>query len=177
MGTIRIPLKKGRLRRVFYMALFMFFLSLSFLIFPKNFTSSVIQSSTPVIIMGIIGIVFFGIALLYSGRKVANKNLGLFIDDEGVEDNTSAFRFGKIAWEDISEFQKQTISKQEVICIKTDDPQKYLERIDSPVFKKAAERNLSGFGTPLFINTKMLDIDKTELENLLIKEFEKRKGK
>lgn len=157
------------------MSAFMLLLSFLFLFFPKAFTSNIITSTYLVSGIGIVGIAFFGVAALYNWRKILNSKLGLYISDEGIMDMTSVFRIGWIEWKDIDGFTPKNISKTEVICIETSDPGKYLERLKSPIFRKASEQNLKIYGTPFFINTSSLSIRSEDLEKVLNLELKKRK--
>ena len=153
----------------------MLVLSFLFLFFPKAFTSNIITSTYLVSGIGIVGVAFFGIATLYNWRKILNSKLGIYISEEGMMDLTSVFRIGWIEWKDIVGFTTKKISKTEVICIETSNPEKYLERLKSPVLRKASEQNLRIYGTPFFINTSSLSISSEELEKVLNRELNNRK--
>lgn len=174
MKEVHIKIKKQRFFALLAMSLVMLLLSALFVFVPSLFESNIIKSKTVIIIAGLIGMFFFGLSVLYMGRKLANSNLGLHISDRGILDNTSVFRFDWIEWEDIDSFEIQKIGGSEVICVQTTNPEKYLEQLQSPVFKKAADKNFEVYGTPLFINTKLLTKSQKEILNLLNSELEKR---
>lgn len=175
MSQIHIKLKKRKFYKFGIMSAFMLVLSFLFLFFPKAFTSNIITSTYLVSGIGIVGVAFFGIATLYNWRKILNSKLGIYISEEGMMDLTSVFRIGWIEWKDIVGFTTKKISKTEVICIETSNPEKYLERLKSPVLRKASEQNLRIYGTPFFINTSSLSMSSAELEKVLNEELKKRK--
>lgn len=174
MEPIHISINKRKLNRLFGFSVVFLLTSLLFIIKPEWFLSFLISSPMLIIIIGIIGLIFFGITLLYSGRKLLDTRLGLVIKEEGIIENVSAFRFGLIEWEDVIEFESIKVMKSDLILIKTDKTDKYLQRVESKVFQKIAKQNLNRYQTPLFINSDLLAIESGELERLLKDELIKR---
>ncbi|MFA5620911.1 MAG: STM3941 family protein [Weeksellaceae bacterium] len=175
MNETFIKLNKKRFRRLLFLNLIPFIFCVLFVTMPKAFSSGLIKNSTIIIVIGILGVLFFGITLIYVGRKLSNKNLGLSLSDEGLLDTTTAFRFGSVDWEDISGFRAMKIARTQTIAVDLINPDKYISRIDSKVFTRASEQNLKVYGTPVFINCDSLDMDNQQLLNLLTSELEKRK--
>lgn len=176
METIHFRVNKKRMFRIFIIGLFMLILSLIFVIIPKTFTSNLIESPTIIRVFGIFGVIFFGLAALYAGRKYADTSMGLRITDEGLIDHTSVFRFGLVEWADIQSFETKKMGNVSVILVYLNSPELYIERIPSPVFQKAAVKNHQVYGTPLFINSHILVDGQTSVLNILNQEFDKRKS-
>ncbi|MBW7870778.1 MAG: hypothetical protein H3C39_06945 [Flavobacteriia bacterium] len=175
MQPTLIRLKKRKFIRLVVISLIFFILSLLFVTLPNLFLSKIISSKIVILAFGILGLLFFGLALTYSYRKLTNKNLGLLIDDEGLTDSSNAYRFGLIEWQDIKGFKRILVTNSNLILIETDQSQKYLQKIQSPVFLKVAEQNLNLYGTPLIIWCSLLDSDPLELENLLNSKLKSKK--
>ncbi|MFA7617060.1 MAG: STM3941 family protein [Weeksellaceae bacterium] len=175
MKPTLIRLKKRKFIRVAVISLIFFIMSLLFVAMPNLFLSKIISSKIVILVFGILGLLFFGLALMYSYRKLTRKNLGLLIDDEGLIDSSNAYRFGLIEWQDIKGFKRILISNSNLILIETDQPHKYLQKIQSPVFHKSAEQYLNLYGTPLIIWCSLLDSDPLELENLLNSKLKSKK--
>lgn len=175
MDQIHIELSKKKFRKLLFLSVFCFLLALFFVIKPTWFLSGFISSKTVIIIFGIIAILFFGPVLVYTLRKMSNKSLGLFIDENGITDYSSSFRFGLIEWQDIKNIQLINSSGKQLIMIETNQPEKYLNSIKSPIFRSAAEQNMKLYGSHLLIWCSLLEIQPKELESLLNNEFRKNK--
>ncbi|MEO6734093.1 MAG: STM3941 family protein [Ferruginibacter sp.] len=123
--------------------------------------------------MGAIGIYFFT-------KKLFDKKPGLVIDKDGIYDNTSAFDFGLIPWNDISQIYERTVrasitSKQYFVTIELIDPEQYILRETNLLKRKLLIANANSYGSPIHISTNGLKINHTEILNLLNEYFEKYK--
>src|SRR6516164_9557180 len=49
----------------------------------------------------IAGVSFFGMCAIYSSYKLFDTRPGLIIDEQGIEDHSSAVAAGRIPWEDV----------------------------------------------------------------------------
>lgn len=174
MKEIHIKIKRQRFFALLAMSLVMLILSALFVFMPSLFISQFISSKTIIKIFGIIGIFFFGISSIYLGRKLANSKLGLYISDKGILDKVSVFRFDWIEWSDIRSIEIQKIGSGTVICVYINDVEKYIGQLESQVFRKAAIKNYENYGTPIFINTKILLKSQREVFDLLNSEFARR---
>jgi hypothetical protein len=148
---------------------------LLFIIAPGLFFSGVVIPKIFVVILGILGMLFFGIPLLYTTRKLTNKKLGLIIDEFGITNNSGAYNFGLIEWKDIQVFKLATSPDKQLILIETSKAEKYISRIKSPVFKKDVEQNQRLYGSSMVIRSHLLNANPSELEKLLNEELMKRK--
>lgn len=121
--------------------------------------------------MGILGIYF-------CSRKLFDKNPGLVLSEQGIFDNTSAFKFGLIPWSDISRIYEKTIqasiaSKQHFVTIGLIDPDKYISREKNILKKWLLKVNAKGYGSPIHISTNGLKTNHKVLLNLIASYLEK----
>jgi hypothetical protein len=124
-------------------------------------------------IMGALGIYFFT-------QKLFQREPGLVLTDEGICDNTSAFRFGLIPWSDIAEIHEGSIqasiaSKQYFVTVGLEDPEKYIAREPNIIKRKLLLANAKGYGSPVHISTNGLKADHNDLLELIQEYFEKYK--
>lgn len=174
MKEIHIKIKRQRFFALLAMSLVMLLLSILFVFFPNLFISEFIKNKILISVFGLIGVFFFGLSSIYLGRKLANSKLGLYISERGILDTTSVFRFDWVDWNDISSIEINKIGSRSVISIYVKNPEKHIHQLTSQVFQKAAIKNYENYGTPIFINTKILMKNQREVFDLLKKEFKKR---
>jgi hypothetical protein len=120
-------------------------------------------------IMGLFGVYFFA-------RKLFDKKPGLIIDENGIYDNTSAFNFGLIPWNDISQIYERTIqasiaSKQRFVTIGLLNPEKYISRETNAIKRKLLAVNAKSYGSPIHISTNGLKINHADLLKILNEAF------
>ncbi|RYD74042.1 MAG: hypothetical protein EOP53_19030 [Sphingobacteriales bacterium] len=179
-NKIEIPLSKSKLTKLLIFSV-LFLLGGLWLIITdpqiKNglFNNPVVKAlafygST---LMGLLGTYFFT-------KKLFDKKPGLIISEEGVCDNTSAFRFGLIPWSDIVEIyeysmQASIASKQYFTTIVLVDPDKYISREKNTIKRRLLNVNLKSYGSPVHISTNGLATNHTELLKLLTEYFNKYK--
>jgi hypothetical protein len=116
-------------------------------------------------IMGLAGVYFFT-------RKLLDNKPGLIINEKGIHDNTSIFKFGWIPWSDIADIYEHSIqasiaSKQYFITIGLKNPEEYIVREVSPIKRKLMQVNANSYGSPVHISTNGLKINHHELLELL----------
>lgn len=124
-------------------------------------------------IMGLFGIYFFT-------KKLLDKNPGIIISDQGIYDNTSAFKFGLIPWSDISAIYDSSIqtsiaAKQYFVTIALQDPEKYINRENNFLKRKLLVANARSYGSPVHISTNGLMTNHTELLKIVLAYFDKYK--
>ena len=125
-------------------------------------------------IMGLLGIYFFT-------KKLFDKNPGLTLNEQGIYDNTSAFKFGLIPWSDISEIYEKTVqasmaSKQYFVTIGLTNPDKYISRETNTLKRKLLQANSKSYGSPIHISTNGLMTNHKDLLKLINEYFEKYKS-
>lgn len=124
-------------------------------------------------IMGLLGIYFFS-------RKLFDKNPGLVVSEQGIYDNTSAFKVGLIPWSDISHIQASSMqasiaSKQHFVTIGLTDPESYIARETNALKKWLLKLNAKNYGSPIHLSTNGLQTNHKELLQLLTTSFDKYK--
>lgn len=122
-------------------------------------------------LMGLIGIYFFT-------GKLFDKKPGLIVDEMGIVDNTSIFKFGLIPWKDISAIYERSIqvsiaSKQSFITIGLKNPEDYISRETNSIKRNLMKANTNSYGSPIHISTNGLKIKPNELFRILNETFEK----
>jgi hypothetical protein len=180
-ATIEIPLSKTKLGKLLLFSV-LFLIAGLWMIISNPYTSNPMFNS-PVVkglaswgstIMGGLGIYFFT-------KKLLQRTPGLVLSEEGIYDNTSAFRFGLIPWSDISEIytgsiQASIASKQYFLTVGLEDPDKYIARETNILKKKLLVANTKGYGSPVHISTNGLMVDHNDLLELAREYFEKYKS-
>jgi hypothetical protein len=109
------------------------------------------------------------------------KTPGLVLNEEGIYDNTSAFRFGLIPWSDISEIYGQSVqasiaSKQNFLTIGLVDPDKYISSEPNILKRKLLIANAKGYGSPVHISTNGLQVNHNELLEMVKEYFQEYKS-
>lgn len=135
------------------------------------FNNSLVKAiaSYGAIIMGLWGIYFFG-------KGLFNKKPSLIIDDKGIYEYTTAYKFGFIPWSDISQINETTVqasiaSKQHFVTIGLTDPNKYILKEKNPLKRKLLSGNARNYGSPIHISTNALKVNHDELLKMLREEF------
>lgn len=173
---IEIKLSKSKIVLLFFGCLIFCILSILFILNPEKFISWRHSSSTMVFIAGILGVLFFGICLLYYSRKIFDKTPGLIINDKGIYDNASGISAGTIPWNDIVEISETIVVNQSFINIVVKNPDEYIERQKNIFKRKLVQINYRSFGTVIAIPSVALKCEFNELKRILKQELEKHKN-
>ena len=178
---IEIPLSKAKLAKLFLFSLLFEGAGLWLLIVNPQISNPVFNNSlfkgvasSGAIILGVFGIYFYS-------RKLFDKKPGLVLDERGLYDNTSAFNFGLIPWEDISQIHERTVrasifSRQQFVTIGLVNPDKYILREKNFVKRKLLSVNASSYGSPVHLSTNGLKTNHRELLQMLTTEHTKHKS-
>ena len=143
---------------------------------PERF-ASIRYPKNIVFISGIAGVLFFGLCFVFIAKKVFSRKTGLTINDNGIIDNSNATSVGLIEWKDVTGIKSWGTGSAKVIVVLTSEPEKYIARSKNIISKKAMEANNKIYGSPLSIISNSLKINFSELEKLILEQFEKRKNK
>ena len=143
---------------------------------PERF-ASIRYPKNIVFISGIAGVLFFGLCFAFIAKKVFSRKTGLTINDNGIIDNSNATSVGLIEWKDVTGIKSWGTGSAKVIVVLTSEPEKYIARSKNIISKKAMEANNKIYGSPLSIISNSLKINFSELEKLILEQFEKRKNK
>ena len=125
------------------------------------------------VLMGILGIYFFT-------KKLLDKKPGLVLSEQGIYDNTSAFKFGLIPWSDITGVHEKSIqasisSKQYFVTIVLVNPNEYISGEPNFLKRKLLAANYKTYGSPVHISTNGLMTNHEDLLKLISEYFEKYK--
>lgn len=173
MTEIQIPLSKTKIILSLIGALAFLVGGVWGVLDPERFATARYPKNI-IFIIGIIGILFFGLCAVFIASKVIRKKPGLIINDEGIIDNSNATSVGLIAWDDITGMKTLAIASSKIIVIETSNPEKYIERAKNMISKKAMKANNKMYGSPLSIISNALKIKFADLENLVAEHIEKR---
>lgn len=145
-----------------------FWFVLSFATMQSRYSPLLIQ------IVGIVSILFFGLALFFTIPKYFDKNPSFIVTNKGIVDNTNGTSVGLIEWDDIIEIKVIEIWKTKAILLETNQSEKYIAKAN-PSQAKIMRANLKMYGTPLSISPQTLKIDFEDLYNLIFEEFSSHK--
>ena len=173
---IEFKLSKSKIVLMFFGCLIFCILSILFIMNPEKFTSWRHSSSTMVLIVGILGVTFFGICLLFYARKMFDKTPGLIVNDKGIYDNASGISVGFIPWNDIVEIKETVVINQSFVNIVVKNPDKYIETQKNIFKRKLVQINYNSFGTVIAIPSVSINSEFNDLKRILQQEFEKHKN-
>ena len=129
-----------------------------------------------IMLFGVVGILFFGAAVIYGVKKLFDKKVGLIIDSNGITDNSNASSIGLIEWNDISDIRVMQVMSTKFLLIDILNPEKYIGKAKNGVQAKLMKANMSIYQTPLSITSNTLRYDFGELEKLIRNEFKRNKN-
>jgi hypothetical protein len=160
---IEIPLSKGKIVLLFLGALAFVAGGVWVVINPTGFK----YSPEWVVIVGIIAILFFGLAAIMLFRKFFDKTMGLVIDNTGIFDNASGVSAGHIPWVNIIEIQKVQVVNQKFLILIVTNPEDYLNKQTNSFLRRAAEANHKMYGSPITISANGLKCNFDELYRMI----------
>ena len=114
---IEIPLSKRKII-LFLIGSIMFVVAgILGIIMPERF-NSIYKSPEFIRITSILGVIFFGLAMVFTFKKlIGNNKFGLVIDEYGITDYSTATSIGLIEWSDIKAIEKINFaSKNDTNC-------------------------------------------------------------
>ncbi|MDC8004915.1 hypothetical protein POV27_12705 [Aureisphaera galaxeae] len=174
--VIEIPLSKKKIV-LLVIAAFAFVLAGLWLVLdPERFADQLFGSTKTVIIVGVVGILFFGGTGIFVFRKLFDKKNGLVINFEGITDHSSGVSVGLIVWDDIVKIRRTAVMSTKFLLIHVKDPEKYIQKAGSKFKASVMRANMKTYGTPLSISSNTLQYDFDELEDLVYSQFSKYKN-
>ncbi|UVI30804.1 STM3941 family protein [Paenibacillus spongiae] len=84
------------------------------------------DSSVPILVIGLISILFFGLCLIYVLYRLLNKKPSIVLDDQGIMDDSSYIGGGLLRWDQIEEIMLYDFMGQRFIGLKLVDTQAFL---------------------------------------------------
>ena len=172
---IEIPLSKKKMMLTFLGACVFVILGILFVLNPEKYTSIIIRNHNIILVSGISSILFFGLVAISIFRKLSDKNAGLIINSEGINDNSSGVSAGFIPWSDIEEIKISQVVNQKFLMLIVNNPEDYLNKIKNPLKRNAMKMNLKSYGSPISISSNALQTNFEDLEKLLVEEMKKYK--
>lgn len=121
-------------------------------------------------LVGIIGILFFGLGFIVFPKMIFGNQTGIVIDECGVTDHITKPEVGTIEWCDITYIEIIHIAHNKMLAIYVKNPDKYLSRVRA----QGLENNYQLVGTPFVIPSSILKIKLKDLEaiiNTKLKEY------
>jgi hypothetical protein len=135
--------------------------------YPETFSRSAIKC------IGVIAVLFFGFTASVIARKLQDNMPGLIIDEIGITDNSNPLAAGLILWRDVKDISVVEIGRQKLIMIEVYNPEKYIDRQNHFLQKKAMLYNLKMYNSPLSITANGLKCTFDELYVLIKNNLEK----
>jgi hypothetical protein len=132
------------------------------------FINTAIRNSTIIFIAGLASVLFFGLCVIFAFRKLFDKKVGLIINREGITDNSSVVSAGLVLWSDIEEIEICTMAGQKFLMVILKNPQDYINKITSPLKRKAMEMNYKIYGSSISISANLLQTNFGKLRSLLL---------
>ena len=172
---IEIQLSKAKIFLLFIGAAVFVVLGILFIMNPDQFESVIFRNPSMIRIAGIAAVAFFVPCLVFIVKKLFDKKVGLTIDQKGITDNSNGTSVGLIEWSDITNIETVQVASTKILMLKTDKPEKYINRAKNGISKRALKMNHKMYGSPLSIISNSLKIKYDDLERLIKEEFDKRK--
>ena len=116
--------------------------------------------------MGLVSIVFFGLAGLVGVRKLFDSSPGLILDERGITEQTSVFSAGFIPWSDISGIEVRQIHNQRILYLLLKDPEKFIATC-APVKRAMLKASKNFAASPVAITSSTLQISFDELVDVI----------
>lgn len=117
-------------------------------------------------LIGVMSIAFFGIIIFTSSKQLFDPELGVTLDEIGLNDHSSSMAVGMINWEHITKIETFKFLWMKSLAVHTDNPEKYL-REASGVKLRVLAGNLNRTKTPIVISTRSLKIKHIEFDKLI----------
>jgi hypothetical protein len=172
---IEIPLSKKKILLLLFGAIAFVVIGVLFLINPSIFISSIVRNTTMIFIAGLASVLFFGLCAIVAFRKLFDKKVGLVINREGIIDNSSGVSAGVVLWSDIKKIETCSVAGQKFLMIIVTNPQDYIDKVTSPLKRKAMAMNYKTYGSPISISANSLQTNFDRLHNLLTEKMKEYK--
>ena len=170
-NTIEIALSKNKTYKMLFGSL-LFVVMAAWLIYVREDYGN----PTLILIVGIIGILFFGYIAFYLIKALPDKSPGLIINADGIVDNASAVAAGFIKWDDIQEIKVAQVMNQKFLMIIVRNPEEYINRGKGTIARNAMQMNYKSYGSPISISPNALAISFNELYRIVLDRLNQRKG-
>jgi hypothetical protein len=126
--------------------------------------------------IGIASILFFGLGIFVSIKRLVKSEIALIIDPIGLNVNPKKSTSEFIKWEEIIGFEEIKIQSTKILIVSVTNPEYWLKQETNMIRKKMMQFNINNYDSPFNIAASGLDISSTELKDTLNKYFEKYKN-
>lgn len=120
-------------------------------------------------VVAVVGVAFFGLALLYGLRALFDPRPGLVVRGDGFEDRSSPVAVGFVPWREVTAIEIYKLSvrgaSERVLVVKVRDPAPYAAR-GGALARMARRENLRMVGSPITLSSKSLRISLDELARI-----------
>lgn len=144
---------------------------------PTDFVTNLFRSPATILVLGFPIIGLFGLMAFLLMKKLSDTKVGLVVDDQGINDNSSATSVGMVEWEDVSSIKSIDLGIVKSIVIDITKPEKYIDRGSSKLTRYTLQKNYETYGSPVIIAAAALKIKHESLIQLLQDEYKKREAK
>ncbi len=128
-------------------------------------------------ILGFItSVLFFGIGVYFSVKRLLKSELALTIDPIGLNINPKKSLTDFIKWEEILGFEEIKINSVKIVVIRVKNPESWLKKETNTIRKKLMQFNIYSYNSPFNISSSGLDINSNKLNEKLNSYFEKYKN-
>ncbi len=141
----------------------------------ENFTGSRISNPLVIKAIGIISVLFFGLAMYFSIRLLIKNQLILIIDKNGLNVNPKKSLTEYIKWKNINGFSELKIQSQKLVIIDVDNADYWIEKEQNGLRKKLIKYNVTNYGSPFNLSANSMQLDYDELLKLLNDNLKKHK--
>jgi len=162
-GEITIRFKKAKIVRLMLMGLVMTAASIAICFMPEGATP---YPSGLLRVLGIFGVVFFGLGSLVYVAQFFGRRPALVVDREGIIDNTTYPGVGRVLWADVKGLRVGYVRKVPFLIVDVHDPEKFLPRGNMfQRFLRASSARM--VGSPISLAATSLDADFDQLAALI----------
>lgn len=174
MTEIQIKINKINITLLMLGAIGFTIISVLFVYTPERFISFLFFNTKIIRLIGLVGILFFAIALIFLIPKFFDKNSGLILNNLGIIDNTTANPVGLILWNDITRIEVKKINSINLVLVYLQNPTDYISKANW-INGLGLKNNMRNYGTPVTITSISLDCSFEELERLILESYNQSK--
>jgi hypothetical protein len=164
MSPINIGLNKWRLLLIIFIAVIFVMNGLTML-FETN--GKIVKTNLLLVkLIGGLSILFFSVIIYVASKQLFNPELGISLDEVGINDHSNGMAVGIIKWENITNIETQKFLWMKSLAIHTNNPEKYL-REASGIKLRLLAGNLNRTKTPVVVSARNLKMRHSEFEQLV----------
>ncbi|MEZ0183584.1 STM3941 family protein [Flavobacterium oncorhynchi] len=167
MSNIEIQLSKAKLVKLVFFSVLFLGASLWILIYQPKSNHFIFGNPYIMNTVSVLGILFGGMSLFFSIKKMGDKKPGIIIDTKGIIDNSSALSIGRIPWKDIDDIIERVDFNQKSIALIVKNPEEYIDKQTSFYKRRMMRANFKMSGSPIAISSNSLKTNLEELGNIL----------